>query len=303
MDNEKFKILSLDGGGIRGLYSAVILKKIQETYNIKLKNYFDLIIGTSTGSILASAIVCDIPLNKIMSMYEKEGKLIFSKNLFGFLGLFQSKYDSKNLSKILHTTFQKITLGDIDKPLMIIASDILNGSVYVHKSKYLPDDEYSRDEEIKIADAVLSSCSAPTFFNPIRMKNNYILADGGLWANNPSIIGLTEAMSEKRFNKKIEDIQILSLGTGTSKISYAKNSKLWGFITGWQKSKLIEYILELSAQSSANMCQLILKNNYLRVSNSINHNMDKVNNLNNLKAFADKCFLDYQERINDFLTN
>lgn len=303
MADKKFKILSLDGGGIRGLYSAVLLQKIQESYNIKLKDYFDLIIGTSTGSILAGAIVCDIPLNEIVKMYEEKGKLIFKKNTFRCRGLFKSKYTNKNLKNILHEIFKNIKMGDIKEPLMIVASDVTNCSVYMHKSKYLPPEEYVRDKDTKIADAILSSCSAPTFFNPLRIQNEYVLADGGLWANNPSILGLTEAITEKRFNEKIENVKILSIGTGVSKINFNVNKKLWGFLNGWENQKLIEYTLELSTQSSANMCQLILKDNYLRVSSPVNHSMDDLKGLNNLKAKANKCFLDYQEKINKFLTN
>lgn len=298
---KNFKILCLDGGGIRGLYAAVILKKTQETFDIKLKNEFDLIAGTSTGSILAGALVCDIHLDTVIELYETKGKEIFSKNLFGYVGAFRSKYSNKGLIKNINDIFKDIKLGDIKKPLMIIASDILNGSVYVHKSNYLPSEEYSRDGDTKLSEAIVSSCSAPTFFNPFKMKNDYLLADGGLWANNPSIIALTEAISKERSNRNVNDFKILSIGTGAPKISYTKSKKFWGFISGWESSKLIEYILELSVLSSANMCQLILKDNYLRVSGAVEHKMDDLKNLSNLKAFADKCFLDNAEKIENFI--
>ncbi len=300
MVSEKFKILSLDGGGIRGLYSAVILKKIEECFDIKLKEYFDLIVGTSTGSILASAIALDISLDEVIKIYEEEGKKIFHKTIFR-CGLFRSKYNNKHLGKILSKTFGDIELGKIDKPLMIIASDVLNGSVYIHKSNYPSSDEYVRDATTPLAEAVLSSCSAPIYFNPFRMKNKYLLADGGLWANNPSIIGLTEAMTEKKFNKKIENIKILSIGTGDTNLQYDKNKKCWGFINGWKIGNLIEYILQLSTQSSTNMSSLILGDNYLRVNSSINHQIDKVEGLDNLKVFADKCFLEHRDEIKKML--
>ena len=282
------------------------MKKIENTYKINLKDCFNLIVGTSTGSILAGAIAVDICLNEVINMYEQKSKSIFKKNRLGFMGLFKSKYCNQGLQYNLNEIFKEIELSEIKKPLMIVASDVLNCSVYVHKSQYpmpLPSNEYSRDGETKLADAILSSCSAPTFFNPVRMHNDDFLADGGLWANNPSILGLTEAMTEKRFNKQIENIQIISIGTGASKINYDVNKKKWGFLSGWERGKLIEYILELSAQSSANMCQLILKDNYLRVSSPVNHDMDKTTDLNNLKAQANKCFLDNQEKINKFLNS
>jgi len=135
-EDKTFKILALDGGVIRGIYSTTILSKIAETYKIKLKERFDLIVGTSTGSILGSAIACDIQLSKVINMYEEKGKLIFNKNLLGLAGLFKSKYDNKKLSKILRETFGNITLGEINKPLMIIASDTCQDPYDYKLSKY-----------------------------------------------------------------------------------------------------------------------------------------------------------------------
>jgi uncharacterized protein len=80
MDNKKiFKILSIDGGGIRGVYSAHILKRIEEEFKIKLHDYFDLVAGTSTGSIIAAAIACDISIDDVEQLYKDKGAKIFSR--------------------------------------------------------------------------------------------------------------------------------------------------------------------------------------------------------------------------------
>ena len=186
MDNHKktFKILSIDGGGIRGVYSAHILRRIEEEFKIKLHDCFDLIAGTSTGSIIAAAIACDISLDEIEKLYIEKGTLIFTKRKSMCVpckGLLNSTYDSKELKKILSNKFQDKKLKDIDKRLIIPSTDIFNGKVFLAKSKYHRD--FVRDNDINVADAVLGSCAAPVFFEP-HHTDNYLLADGGLWANN-----------------------------------------------------------------------------------------------------------------------
>ncbi len=299
MKDEKFKILALDGGGIRGLYTSIILQKIEENFSIDLNKFFDLLIGTSTGAIISSAVAVDISMGRISELYEKEGEEIFKKRKFSSRVL-QSKYKKEGLKNVLEKQFENIKLGEIEKPLMIVSSDLLNNNVYIHKSNYLSKIEhYTRDKETKLSEAILSSCSAPTYFDPQRLDNSYFLCDGGLWANNPSILGFTEAVS--KFNKNINEISILSIGTGNNKISYDKKKKCWGFCTGWNSSKLVEYLLSMSSVGATNISNLILKENYLRVNSDIDYAIDDIGNLDNLKSYANRCFLDNKSRIENFL--
>ena len=115
-----FKILAIDGGGIRGLYAAYLLKRIQEEINILFSDYFDLIIGTSTGSIIAGAIATDYPIDKVVLLYEVEGKKIFSSNSLSLGGFYKSKYSKKHLEAILNKAFGSKTLSDIKKTRLII---------------------------------------------------------------------------------------------------------------------------------------------------------------------------------------
>ena len=295
-----FKILSLDGGGIKGLFASTILEEIENSFNIKLSEFFDLLIGTSTGSIIASAVALNIPINKISKLYEEKGKEIFSRRKFSF-GCFKSKYKNRKLKNILETEFGDKRLGEINKPLMIVSSDLLNGNVYVHKSNYLSKIEaYTRDKNTKLAEAILSSCMAPSYFNPIRLDNNYLLCDGGIWANNPSLLGLVEAMS--KFKKEINQINIMSIGTGGKKV-YFKDNKSWGLCTGWKFQKLVSYLFSISSKGVTNMSSLLLKENYIRVDSDIDYNIDDVSNLDNLKSYANKCFLDNKSKIEQFLNS
>ena len=158
-------ILCFDGGGIRGIYSAHIIKRIQESFHTVFHEKFDLIAGTSTGSIIASSLVIDFPIENIIKMYSEQGRKIFSKNLFSLGGLIREKYNNSFLSKILKEVFQDNKLKDCKTGLVIPATDIGNASVHVFKSTYSSD--FIRDPERLIRDAVLASCSAPLYFSPI----------------------------------------------------------------------------------------------------------------------------------------
>ena len=264
-----FYILALDGGGTRGIYSAKILERLEESLEVPIKDCFDLIAGTSTGSIIAGAAAIGIPMEKMVELFEREGPKIFRRKLHRF-SWFSSQYSKKPLETALDKHLSSTTkLGEIPIPLMVISSDISTGGVWVFKSKYMKELGQPYSRELLLKDAILSSCAAPTYFDPHEVynsleKSNSLLVDGGLWANNPSIFAYTEAIS--KFDKEIDQIRILSIGT-TSKINnmYDKKS-CWGVLTGWGGRKFIHYILGLQSQASTNMARLLLgEDQYLRI--------------------------------------
>lgn len=293
-DSEKtFKILSIDGGGIRGVYSAHILKRIEEEFKIKLHEHFDLIAGTSTGSIIAGAIACDIPIDNIFNLYITYGNKIFNKSLFrlpnflSFLRLW-SQYNNKHLKKILEEQFGDKTLSSIDKPLIIPASNLSTGKVYVSKSFYHND--FIRDKNVNISQAILASCSAPLYFNPIEL-NKQLLCDGGLWANNPSLVAVID--SKFRLNQDIKNIKILSIGTGLYKPEYSFRTRFMGLLSGWKRDKLVDFILSLQAQSIDNYLDLLLERSQKYRINFESTNklpLDQYKSIKKLIAKADEDF-------------
>lgn len=300
MGNESFKILSIDGGGIRGVYSAHILKRIEEEFKIKLHDYFDLIAGTSTGSIIAAAIACDISLDEVEKLYKDKGNEIFSKKVWWKLPKWcSSKFHSEELNKILIEKFGNKTLGDISKPLILPASNITTGKVYVAKSFYNKD--FIRDKHIKLTDAILASCSAPTYFDP-HCVGPYLLADGGLWANNPSLVAVIDA--KKRLGRKLEDIKVLSIGTGLYKPEFDFKSKFMGVFTGWKCVKLIDFIFSLQSQSTDNYLGLLLseKQKYrINFESSEELPLDESISVNKLIAKADEDFTYNTQKLKSFL--
>lgn len=308
VDNKKFRILSLDGGGIRGLYSAQILKQIKEKCGVDFYNDFDLIVGTSTGSILAGAIVQKIDLDKVISLYNHEGKNIFKKRWFCRFGLLKSKYSPEPLKEQLKSIFGNTTLKDIQKPLLINATDIGNSSQFVFKTTFNNANDADgnkkdlvRDPDIALYDAILASSSAPIFFPPHKVAN-FLLADGGLWANSPVLVALAEA--KKIFNTEPKDVVIISIGTGVEENDYHINTKKWGFLTGWKRAKLISTILNLQTKVNSSLLKFLMpKENILRLTFTSDKTLalDDTTQNKNLLSRADKDFSDRHSEIQTFI--
>ena len=224
---KKFKILSIDGGGIKGLYSAKILQLFEESLqkkhnnpNIRIVDHFDLICGTSTGGLIALAISLGKPMNEICDFYEKHGEKIFpSPNSFyrKFVRqtFFKGKYSDNYLKQVLISFFGDHKIGDSQSLLCIPSYDFTNGTYalfrYDHKEGNL-----SRHNKLKYVDVALCTSAAPTYFPlaQIKEENNTQFLDGGVWANNPALIGFTEAI--RYFvgpDKAYDSIDLLSVAS------------------------------------------------------------------------------------------
>jgi uncharacterized protein len=307
--SKPFRILSIDGGGIRGVYPAHILSCLESRMGIDLFESFDMIAGTSTGSIIAAAIAIRIRASETVSLFKEHGKRIFTKKDFCipfkkemFQPAFDSVYESNVLANVLRSTFQDITLGEIKKPLIIPSTDIGNGTVHVLKSGY--SNNFTRDRDVLVRDAVLASSSAPTFFDPCKL-NAYLLADGGLWANNPSLASVIE--SQKRLGVDLDDIRVLSLGTGHERKRYGtEESRKWGLINGWKHKEFIGFILSLQSQSVENYLSLMLKpGQFLRVNFTSDKALplDDASEISSLISRADHDFTHQSDAIRSFLVD
>lgn len=300
MENtDTFRILALDGGGTRGIYTAQLLSKIEQAFGTRINTCFDLIAGTSTGSIIAGAAVSAIPMADIVELFETETPHIFRRRWYR-IPLFLSKYPSEKLAEILAAHLPATTLGEIATPLMITSSEISKSEAHIFRSNYT--DKLGQpnpsDKDVGLRDAVLASCAAPTFFAP-KSVDNFLLADGGLWANNPSTVAFTEVLSA--FGKDPRDVRMLSIGTGHS-VNMYRDRRGWGFLTGWGGAKLTSYVMTLQSQASADMVQLLLKQNYLRINPEIDFwELDTFTQLDNLKSLASRDFEKHAAEIEAFL--
>lgn len=240
-----FKILSIDGGGIKGLYSASVLARFEEKTGKKITDHFDMICGTSTGGLIALGLASGKSAQSLADLYFEKGNKIFATSNFGPLRYLQSKWQftkqlflfgkhsNTELRKILEETFENRTMGEADNLLCIPSFNLIKGEPRVFKHPH-KEGKFFMDKDIKMVDVALATSAAPTYL-PIHEHNNMLYADGGVWANNPSLCGLLEAL---QFfvgeGKEYDTYQILSVSSvahpsgWVSTSSKAKSFRSWG---------------------------------------------------------------------------
>lgn len=270
-ERKPFKILCIDGGGIKGLYSAVVLDKLEKKFDCLLSDKFDLICGTSTGGILALAAALKIPMHKAVEMYKEKGKKIFNERLkkipfakkmltFKQAALC-SKYSQKQLKIALKEVYGVKTMGDCCNLVCIPAFNVSTGKPTVFKRDY---GELCRDNKTTCVDVALATTAAPTYF-PVHKINNIKYADGGLWANNPIMVGLIEFLFKisKLKDSEYNEVQILSIssfstpkGEVVRKMNRSflnwKNTIFDAFPTGQSESEML-FLKELTPHLNFNL--------------------------------------------------
>lgn len=229
MTNPKYtRILSIDGGGIRGILPAMILAKLESTLqqktnnpNARLADFFDLVAGTSTGGILACGMLVPdkVALGRpkyaapeLAEFYLDRGDEIFdNKRLFG--ALFEERYSHRELLDALEDYFEDWELSDLLRPTLITAYNIKRRKAHFfrqHKAKKKPAKNFN------VRDVAWATAAAPTYFEPARIKSKskivHPFVDGGVFANNPVMCAYVEARAH--FKKRANEMVILSLGTG-----------------------------------------------------------------------------------------
>lgn len=219
MEKEKtpFKILSIDGGGIKGLYSATILEHLEHKYG-QVSDYFDMICGTSTGGLIALGLAQKIKAATLSKIYEDEGSTIFPKRqkLLGILKqtLWRGKYSDEPLKGVLTNLFGDKKIGDSSNLLCIPSYNFTNAMprVFKYDHNHLP----GRDNDLSCVDVALATSAAPTYFPlcEIEALDNRQFIDGGVWANNPTMVGVIEALTYFVGNDRdFGSIEVLSLSS------------------------------------------------------------------------------------------
>jgi patatin-like phospholipase/acyl hydrolase len=211
-----FKILSIDGGGIKGLYSSTILQVLEERYKCKTNECFDMLCGTSTGGLIALALSAGKTAKEISDMYIYHGESIFPQKWNRLLKQIISggKYSNKFLKNHLNSFFGDKTLNDSENLLCIPAFNYTESATCVFKFDH-KEGTLARDKAIKYVDVALATSAAPTYF-PIceieALNKQYI--DGGVWANNPALVGVIEALCYfVGKDKEYDGIQVLSISS------------------------------------------------------------------------------------------
>ena len=245
----RFQILSLIGGGIRGAFIVSYLRELERRLGRPIADCFDLIAGTSTGGIIAAGLALGMTTEELYQFYQHHGQKIFSprpqyraKGWMRFLfplanrvfrsrtggnldAAFRSRFCPFALQEAFDIAFENRTLGDITQTRLIIPTvNLTDGQPHVFRSCHLP--LAVHDKHVKITDVVIAATAAPTYF-PHRRIGNKDFVDGGIWSNDPSLLGFAEAIRIQylegcEMNRhSTEDIHLLSIGTGKAQYSLA----------------------------------------------------------------------------------
>jgi patatin-like phospholipase/acyl hydrolase len=295
------RILSIDGGGIRGIIPGQVLvmledklKKVTSNENARIADFFDLVAGTSTGGILTCAYLCPskedslrpaFTAKEVVDLYLKNGDNIFSiplkQKMATALGVIDEKFPSAGIEKILDDYFGTIKLSQLLKPCLISSYDITRRRAHFFTQH---DALKNPGWDFYVKDVARATSAAPTYFECSRVKSdtdiNYPLIDGGVYVNNPSLCAFAEARNE--FKVGAGKMVILSLGTGFEKKSYDyDNAKDWGLVH-WVKPLINIMMSAASEVADYQLLQIFTaekkKEQYLRINvefpEGVNSDMD-----------------------------
>lgn len=258
------RILSLSGGGIRGYIQALIVAALESAMGINACQMFDLIVGTSTGGILGAGLALGIPASDMATFYRDHGPAIFHKSLSRKLrsvcGLADESYDAAGLESGLSAVFGDAALSQARTGLCLTAYDIEGRRLELFKSWKATN---APDQDHLMTVACRATAAAPTYFEPAMVKTSTGLmracVDGGVWANNPGMVGLVEAI--KRGVSPM-DIQMLSIGTGSEDRPYLlSEARGWG-LAGWARP-LLEILFSGQSAAADYQCMQILGDGFV----------------------------------------
>ncbi|MFQ5680799.1 MAG: patatin-like phospholipase family protein [Candidatus Omnitrophota bacterium] len=240
MSERIIKILSIDGGGIRGIIPATILARIEKRTQRPISELFDIVAGTSTGGILALSLTQPgadkkprYSAQELVRLYQDEGPNIFSRSFWHKLkspgNLLEEKYPAAGIEGVLGKHFGLARLKDALTDTIITAYDLERRAAFFFKSHKAKED---KEYDFLLKDVARATSSAPTFFEPVKIAKNerdyYAMVDGGVFANNPAMCAYAEALN-KYPDIPRDNFLLVSLGTGeaTRRIAFDA-AKRWG---------------------------------------------------------------------------
>jgi predicted acylesterase/phospholipase RssA len=225
MSNECYRVLALDGGGIRGLIAGQVLEEMETQKGKPISQMFDLIAGTSTGGILALGLAKPDASGKpqftakdMCDLYLNEGTTIFHHSLFQDVktlhGVTDARYPAEPIERVLRQHFGTTMLSKALTEIVIPSYDLCAPWPYFFKREYAADQDH--DWDVEMAFVARATSAAPTYFDPAIVPSGsggpaHALVDGGTFANNPTLAGYVDAL---RLKKEKPRVLVVSIGTG-----------------------------------------------------------------------------------------
>jgi patatin-like phospholipase/acyl hydrolase len=263
------RVLSIDGGGIRGLIPALVLCEIEQRTGRRIAECFDFIAGTSTGGILACAL--SLPgkdgrpryaASEVVGLYETEGPKIFSRSLlkriFSAQGFVDERYEDAELDAALERYLGDARLSDALVPIMVTAYDIHGRFAFFFRSARAAQDPAY---DFPMVDVARATSAAPTYFEPHEVTDvagarTYPLVDGGVFATNPAACAYADLDGEMTL--------LASLGTGAFTRRYSFDDARWWGQLQWARPAL-DIVFDGQAETTQFLLGRLLGDRYLRL--------------------------------------
>ena len=298
-----YLILSIDGGGVRGIIPAKILSMLEKRIGAKIIEKFDLIAGTSVGAILTASLVKPDAVDETKPQYSaKQIRHLFkaqAEEIFGTPSSWierikEPKYDGVGLNKALRKILEETPLNKAVTDLLITSFDMETYQDYYFK----------KTSSYSLFDAARASASAPMYFPSYQLEKKN-LVDGGLVANDPSLLAFFE--TQKLSNLKDRDIFILSIGTGSFPETPvpAPDSEKWGILQWLYGGRILNTMFDANAQKTHETLATLAKTRRIyyqrlqvKLENANQYEMDNIfpDNLSSLQTLAKKSCLSWIEQ-------
>jgi len=282
----EYRVLTIDGGGIKGVFAASFLAEIEKTLGRPLVDHFDLIAGTSTGGIIALGLGLGLSAQEILDFYESNGPAIFEgRKRRWFRQIFAAKYASEPLELALREAFGDRLLGDSMTRLVVPSQNLETGEVHVFKTSHHP--RFVMDYTQPAVDVAVATAAAPTFFPTRRLATGTPLIDGGMWANNPMGVAAVEAVGVLGWPQG--SVRLLGVGcTESPQQNWDRSRRGWG-LNYWAK-RLVSIVMAGQSSSSLGTAQLLLGHeNVHRVSPTVSggqYKLDGIEGISSLKGLG-----------------
>ena len=272
-----YRILTFDGGGIRGAFTAQIIAMLEE--ELHFLQYVDFFAGTSIGSVLAFGLAYGISPQDLIGFFKTRAQEIFTINS-GIMEVLQlcAKYQTIPFKQVLKEIIpEDATLDTFDKKVMCVSFELYNSAYNNWTPAVIDNFDSFIAKKISVNDAILRSAAAPTYFSSYQ---GYV--DGGMVANNPSMMALAAALDGNKGDRELSDIRLLSLGTGIN-TSYIQHDVDWGtvewivkppFYPNTPQNPLIDLLFDSTVSAPHYQCSSILGQAYLRVNPYLSANID-----------------------------
>lgn len=262
MTETPFQVLALDGGGVKAIFTAHVLAGLEADHGVVVADHFDLIVGTSAGGIIALALGAGLRPAEIIEHYERLASEVFPASRRRWHHKvrwpWRPRYRQAPLRRALDDVLGDRQLWQSGKRLVVTSYDTENSGVHLFKTPHHP--RLRRDWRVPMIDVALATSAAPTFLPAARVAG-FRLVDGGVWANNPSVIGIAEAIS--MCGVQLKQLRVLNVGTTTECPDHPPKLDTAGLI-GWRRAA--PFVLDSTSRGVAGTAEhLVGRERFTRI--------------------------------------